>query len=1462
MTRARPPSPSVDIDQRGPISEPIVEVLRDQNADWTLRVNALQTLVEEANGVSEHSSSAEYKALLHQFRTLAPSFGFLISDLRSTLVREACIALEKLVVAHGSSFVSSVDKHVIPALLKRAGTSKAVIRDSANDAATALFRFGLSGVSDAAAQQLSNAIRDRKSAPMTRSSAASFLGMFLTDKKNVSNLTIQEALEQAIFSGLSDPDQEVRCVSRQNWLLLAKINEKAALALLSELPPNVASTLQEIFDQHVRRILQPSDIKTPLQLSDRLPAMSRSPRRGLEPSLHSASENVPAVTESLSLSDGQQYLNNPSRLHAPVRSSLDFQKTSFPKPSQQIKALKPSRPFNRPPRRSVAAGALTKPLVFPSAGTLEHAKAASESQKSPQVNITSPVVDESNDTDRVLKAGDESNVSYARNRSPVKRESCATGTFPTSTSCETSKHNPSSVPPPFLPSNSCPTSKNPSRKPEEGCSSSSSSDPSVFKHESKVFEKPLIRRSTSYPGSQVSMSQPYLSDADIISSKGPCSTRTVTNISRSVSIEELPVVMRSAELVNQAPDGDLIKSTTNRAPRDKSEKNDFSYTLNRASTVEPNSCVSLEAHDQIATFSELSCSSTKLTNSAVDRHNLLVSEKSTASQELSGAKHKRRDVMTEQASSCVNSREESCAISTISNHSKVESPRKVEKIDIAETKGVLEHEISYREECIVTVSDYKPRIDTPEITRSDSMEITMACTPESSSVPSGHDNKGRLSFILGSNITPAVVSNRHRARLDTIFPQSFASHDGGKKSGDIGPSIALTDEAYSSGRLKELSTRGISAPDFDTDIDSPSKPPHVEEEKTNSHEQSSLERDPPPEPRPDTNSVKPNAIAMAECDILNPGQLQKRRELHSSAESNDVYFDNAAREEKSVEKSTATVVTSCHKLESQFCGVDKNSTQPSNFTSSSKEQLSKRSNNPPTFERHMGNASHKGAGELKDLGDSANTKAAEKENRILAVQTRRPSIPNLIRKKSHITIPTKGSSIAVKSNPRNSIASSLHAKKASPDPKEENLKSGYMDEKQTSAAAVPKNETTDHAKNRGLPGKRTLRASSAIGSLFSGVGKVDNNDGRAKRNQSSRVQRMASHQSGSRLPAVCPPIPGKSRETVSIQRGKSVFTTKEKSANAASLIGVPRSYSFKTSSGITSKSSGSIPSVNPENRSALRSRLLESTNGENWKSSEDGSCLGTLRSSIVKLRGGRGDWKTRLEKMNDVKVGLEALSRSELNSSIAEECLSVIGEAMNDVHYKMTVLALDCLFLLLLRTEGDAGSSALHKLLAKRVDILRRVLQVCKESKEDVKLAGQRFFTSFEMQFAAEAQVGLLLRAMGIESCKIRSHAGSRPGMIKTFHSGVSTDARILEIGCRAVKRAFERAERCDGGFLWSGSTLEAILVGMSVLSADRRPQVRQAADEVVQAVNRCLPEGAFKLACRKFGLKFASIEG
>lgn len=761
---------------------------------------------------------------------------------------------------------------------------------------------------------------------------------------------------------------------------------------------------------------------------------------------------------------------------------------------------------------------------------------------------------------------------------------------------------------------------------------------------------------------------------------------------------------------------------------------------------------------------------------------------------------------------------------------------------------------------------------------------------------------GRLSYVHGVNINPGPspyrMGSRSRFTISTLIPNTPESSG---RSSDIGLSVALSDE-NSDQDFKSPRNR-IRAPDLDAPFPTPStsRPPQAAVEVDHITYES--------------EQIKASGINN---NTTNTQQDATATENHRTGNGDVSWkFNDTADEEQQKQKTYANIDeetksqdTEPHKAPITVASNDEGAAQQMRKPVSSKQPaIAKKSSDEALVKKKhaVGSLTSKSAGTLAtSRKNKATTSTATAGNRYV-----KRSIPVSSAARKPKTGPDSkvlSSSIGNTSRPntlverRATVTAASIRKPAATEPSRLPSKTAAQRKSVAPKPPTTSTMTVTVRPTANLPSRRPARASSAIGNIFgSAAVKKDKEDPSKTKDKPSRQVTVATiGRTKSSVAAVGRPPVGRVIPTSASNAGQ-----KEKSTHAASsamlrealrrpnpsavsknisstakmtatvtvkdgrpTITIPAKTSSVRRTTIVPKTaiSGSVPKLtNPSNENDNSKEIVKnSSSGDSDETNEEASSIDKFKASIASLRTmlsrGRGDWRRRHEKMKEVKNGLETLDGNDLDAAISQDCITIINDAMTDIHPKMMVMALDCFFLLLLRTSGEDNSTALHKTLNKRIDVLRRVLQVCKDSKEDIRNAGERVLTSFGVQFSPEIQVALLLKAMNfcVELVAKNNSAARTASNNPSTTAGMN--AYVMEIGCISIKKALDRAEASDGGFEWCAAILQTLLKAMFRLSKDRRQDVRHSANDVVKAVHDSFVdiEGGFDLACRKTGVKFA----
>lgn len=1332
----------------GPLSEQVVSTLRNPSLMWDQHVDALGQLSEQALSIAARSSSAELRGLLQQIRHLAPSFVLLISDLRSVLVRESCATVRRLVEVLGAPFTAAVDVHVVPALLSRCKSTKAVIRKSAHEAATALFEHGLAGISLSVVQHLTATIRNNKKLGVSlRCSAASLVAIFFRD--NEVNLTpsMLEALGEAIVIGVADPDELVRNESKCTWLKLAGMDDVSASVLLDHMDTQPAYYLLADFKNHYGRPLPASDSKSsPTAPPERLAKANRDPQRRV------VTENarpMSPVEQNCTKSTFASQLppNEPVRVFpsAPIGShDVTFGATPTASLASQF-PKKASRANLRPPRRSVAPGAMS---LFPGS---EAATANTHPKRAMMGPIAPPL---------------QSN--YGERRSPEVEKS-PVPYFASATDNATGAVTPLAMPkdeyaaPLSIPTPEAEPRLESTEKPRNVCPPTSS----VVTQSTMSFT--VRPKSTS----SLIIDEKNRTETDKQSSPSP-SVATIDEVA-SLSTHEYSSAPATPTMYN--PDGSPADSTLEEAHRNKGR---ISFIL--GVNITPGDTLRRQWRrsrmDMSPPLDHSSTASPARSRSGSDVGLSIVLE-----EDFDGGRNQSRGGKRGISPPDLNSSVENTPITTpVATTIERISPPKDNigfgdaLFEEANVIGVKQHVGTNSQECV-------------EISPAEKIDS------EDDAAPIIEQSK-----VDGEEEVQNANEENSKAEEEKRIAHSSPVSSDSKTTSEAKP-------------LEEKSSE---------------EKKQITDTEPNETEQPTVKRT--------ISSTRPLSTGVSARDkpiAKKVGTMSSRL----SRKSMMAVKPGAPGKESDGPRMTAThrTATTSSTITRKASRLPTRGRPP---VGSSTRQHSRRSVAPSTGLRDGSSEPMTTAKTGKPTSDAALANGPEKSagggggssSRVLSGEKRTANLVAARKLRNASLLPP--------------------------------------------SQRPPANGNSSNAPMRSaLP--KSVRASGAVASAF-GSARSSTRDVAASAMGEKPMGDKS--QSGLRRPAVAKssasaavPVAAKAGANATARGTKSTgsASTAMRRPNIKSVGSAP--------SGIAKGGSGSNSSNSKAASSAVVAKGAKSEKGKSGAGR-----LERLRSSLGKLRGlsarGRGDWNSRLEKVSELKEIVQVLDKDELSAALAEDCVMVLSEATNDVHHRVVVVALDGLFWILLRVEGDTGSSGLQRVFEKRSDVLRRVLHLCKDQKEDVRLAGQRVMHSFTVQFAPEVQVNLVLRAMGIEMVRARksavASAASGSGGVGTLVGGVvgggaggggsfgSVDARAMEMGCVALAKAFEQAEQCNEGFVWSGLALQAMLVGMGQLTRDRRVEVRRGADKVVEAVERCLPDGAFEIACRKFNVQFTKSGG
>ncbi|XP_075748296.1 CLIP-associating protein 1-B isoform X5 [Rhipicephalus microplus] len=211
----------------------IKQVLNDTNADWEKRVDMLRHLRSLLL-----AGAADYEELFASLRLLEPSFQVLVRDLRSQVVREACITIAYLSQQLGHK-LDHFSEAVLPALINLIPNSAKIM--STSGIVTVRFIIQHTHVSrliPVITMNLSSKSKD------IRRSCFEFLDQLLHTWPTHTLERHIAILQEAIRKGISDADPEARAFSRKAFWGFADHFKEQADVLLNSLDSGKQRMLQ------------------------------------------------------------------------------------------------------------------------------------------------------------------------------------------------------------------------------------------------------------------------------------------------------------------------------------------------------------------------------------------------------------------------------------------------------------------------------------------------------------------------------------------------------------------------------------------------------------------------------------------------------------------------------------------------------------------------------------------------------------------------------------------------------------------------------------------------------------------------------------------------------------------------------------------------------------------------------------------------------------------------------------------------------------------------------------------------------------------------------------------------------------------------------------------------------------------------------------------------------------------
>ena len=215
--------------------EAINETLQDvRNGDWKKRLNAIRRL----RGLT-YGGVTDFSTFTSEFSRLKDAISKQVVDLRSTIVKEACILLNLLAKTLGSRFELFSD-YFVPILLKSTVVTVQVISDSVNNCIRTLIIHGKlnKGVS-----LLTERICDSKTHVTMRGRCAEYLVLVLQHVDySILSKTMDE-LTKAIKASVTDASAAARQAGRQAFVIFKDSFPERANRLFMELDPSTQKKL-------------------------------------------------------------------------------------------------------------------------------------------------------------------------------------------------------------------------------------------------------------------------------------------------------------------------------------------------------------------------------------------------------------------------------------------------------------------------------------------------------------------------------------------------------------------------------------------------------------------------------------------------------------------------------------------------------------------------------------------------------------------------------------------------------------------------------------------------------------------------------------------------------------------------------------------------------------------------------------------------------------------------------------------------------------------------------------------------------------------------------------------------------------------------------------------------------------------------------------------------------------------
>uniref|UniRef100_A0A665TKB2 Cytoplasmic linker associated protein 1 n=1 Tax=Echeneis naucrates TaxID=173247 RepID=A0A665TKB2_ECHNA len=276
--------PSVQIYSNREVEEAMTkirDVLSDDKKDWELRVAALKKLRSLLL-----AGAAEFDGFPQQLRLMEAPFKLSAKDLRSQVVREACITLGHLSLMLGSRFDHAAEA-VMPTLLNLVPNSAKIMATSGVVAIRLILRHThfprLIPIITSNCTSKSVAVRRR---------CFEFLDLLLQEWQTSSLQRHVAVLMETIKKGVHDADAEARSVARKcYWSFHSHFSREA-----EQLFQGLEASYQKALQAHLRS----GDSLMSLPMSDRSSSSSQETKPGHAPRAPAAASSQGALQRSRS----------------------------------------------------------------------------------------------------------------------------------------------------------------------------------------------------------------------------------------------------------------------------------------------------------------------------------------------------------------------------------------------------------------------------------------------------------------------------------------------------------------------------------------------------------------------------------------------------------------------------------------------------------------------------------------------------------------------------------------------------------------------------------------------------------------------------------------------------------------------------------------------------------------------------------------------------------------------------------------------------------------------------------------------------------------------------------------------------------------------------------------------------------------------------------------------------------